>query len=189
MKKTIALLLFVFLASSLPAFAQKLNLNTTLVHFYGIDFSEVRVANAQENNDFFVRAFIGINGLFVSESAKYDFSQSVKCRIETDISMVTEKTREMDKSRMREAGISGVKVENLISEYSLPHNEGIGMILIARLLDKSTAEGTFDIVFFDIKTRDILYVKRVTKKAGRSGLRNFWAHPIYEMIRDKKLFS
>ena len=170
MKKTITVLL-VFFASSLSMFGQKLDLNTKLVHFYGIDFSEVRVAGASENNDLFVGA------------------QSVKCPVETDITMITEKTRNMDKSKMREREISDVKAEDLVSAYSLPHKEGTGMILIARMLDKKAAKGTFDIVFFDIATRNILYTKRVTKKAGGAGLRNYWAHPVYEMIQDKKLFS
>lgn len=188
MKKTIIVLL-VFFASSLSMFGQKLDLNTTLVHFYGIDFSEVRVAGASEDDDLFVGAFMGINGLLVSEPAKYDFSQSVKCPVETDITMITEKTRKMDRSEMREREISDVKAEDLVSAYSLPHKEGTGMILIARMLDKKAAKGTFDIVFFDIATRNIVYTKRVTKKAGGFGLRNFWAHPVYEMIKDKKLFS
>lgn len=188
MKKTITVLL-VFFASSLSVFGQKLDLNTKLVHFYGIDFSEVRIAGASENNDLFVGAFMRINGLLVSEPAKYDFSQSVKCPVETDITMITEKTRDMDKSKMREREISDVKAEDLVSAYSLPHKEGTGMILIARMLDKKAAKGTFDIVFFDIATRNILYTKRVTKKAGGAGLRNYWAHPVYEMIQDKKLFS
>ena len=183
MKKTITVLL-VFFASSLSVFGQKLDLNTTLVHFYGIDFSEVRVAGAQEDDDLFVGAFMGINDLLVKESAKYDFSQLVKCPVETDVTMITEKTQKMDRSE-----ISDVKAEDLVSAYSLPHKEGVGMILIARMLDKRAAKGTFDIVFFDIATRNIVYTKRVTKKAGGFGLRNFWIHPVYEMIKDKKLFS
>ena len=191
MKKTIALLLLALFASSYSGFAQKqkLNLDVSTLYFYGIDFSEVRIAGAYENNDYFVRAFIGINGLFVSEPAKYDFSPLVKCDVETDITAMTQRTREMDRSRMRRDGISDARVEDLVSAYSLPHDEGAGMVLIARLLDKDAGTGTFDIVFFDIATRDILYVKRVTKRAGGAGLRNYWAHTVYEMVRDRRLFS
>lgn len=188
MKRTV--LLFFSVLAMLPALSQGLSLNTGKVYLYGVDFSEVRVAGAYETNDYFVRAFVGINGLFVAEPKKYDFSKTLGVPVEPCIQVMTKITREMDTSSMRTETpeISPAKTEDMIAGYTLPQENGVGMILIARLLDKHEGEGTFDVVLFDIATRKPLFVKRVTKEASGNGLRNYWANAVYDIVRDKKLF-
>ena len=77
--------------------------------------------------------------------------------------------------------------ENIVKNYQLPHKEGVGLVFIAWLLDKSKASAHYDVVYFDIKTRRIIFNTTVVAEAGGMSLRNFWANSIYNVIDQKKL--
>ena len=54
--------------------------------------------------------------------------------------------------------------------------------MIAKTHDKSEGRGIYELVVFDIATRDIITQKLVVGKARGFGLRNYWAHTIFNII-------
>ena len=191
MKKHLFLTLFCLLTAFFgisSASAKKLNLKTDLVYFYGVDFAQVRTAGIDDKSNQIVKAFVGINELLAEEWREYDFSKVLEYPVVVKTDAMTKRARKMDTSTMRIGEVSGGDVANILKSYKFK-DKGVGMVLIARLLDKTRGEGTFDVVLFDIKKRKVIFEKRVTKDAGRGNLRNCWVHPIQEMTRDKKLFN
>lgn len=48
------------------------------------------------------------------------------------------------------------------------------------------ALGTIDLVFFDIASGNVLMAKRMQGIATGSGLRTYWAKPVYEVMKQSK---
>ncbi len=161
------------------------------IYFYGADFSEVRVLGAYESEDYFTKAFIGINTLFSIESDKYNVSRIFGKTVQQSVDVMVQQSRNADFSKIKvnRLEISSRPSEEMIASYELPHKDGIGVVMIARLLDKNEGLGTYDFVVFDIATRKVIEEVRATGEAGGSGLRNYWASSAYEIMSDKKLLS
>ena len=77
--------------------------------------------------------------------------------------------------------------EAVVSTYTLPQSEGLGVVLVAKLLNKPQAVATYDVVIFDIATRKVLSKKEVTGEARGFGLRNYWANTVYRVLRSTRL--
>ena len=56
-------------------------------------------------------------------------------------------------------------------------------MLVALLLDKPSAKALYEMVIFDIATREVRCIERVEGHAGGFGLRNFWANTIREVLK------
>ena len=82
-------------------------------------------------------------------------------------------------------GLSG-KLKELRKMNNLSQKEGVGVVLIAKLLNKPLEKAIYDLVIFDISTRNILYIKEVVGEASGFGLRNYWAGSIYDILRHEK---
>lgn len=156
---------------------------------YGVDYSKVQIYGASETSQQFAQAFKDINALFAEEADKYDFSYFTG----KQTSLYTYPTSLLINGINWNYTLSGTQipqkesVENMIKEYNLPNSEGTGMVIIAWLLNKNKGTGYYEVVFFDIKTRKILFNTTVNTRAGGWGLRNYWANSIYEIIDNKKL--
>ena len=55
---------------------------------------------------------------------------------------------------------------SMVSEYNFKQSEGTGVFLIAKFLNKATAEATYELVIFDIATREILFQKMSCTEIG-----------------------
>lgn len=55
--------------------------------------------------------------------------------------------------------------------------------MVALLLDKRAAQAVYEMVFFDIATREVRYTERVEGHAGGFGLRNYWANTVAEVLK------
>lgn len=156
------------------------------VRVYGIDFSKVKICGADESSYQFAGAFQGINMLLLSESKKYDFERFLHHPIASiDLEPVQQKnaTGNYISQFDKEVMITETDLRMLIDEYELEATEGTGVVLVALLLDKTQSGAIYDVVFFDIATRELLAVHRMSGKAGGFGLRNYWARSVYEVLK------
>lgn len=176
--------MLVCLLSTITITAQK-----EKVYVYGVDFSQVKVYAANESLEDFAEAFKGINMLLITEPQKYDFTNMLDTRLGIDVEMMI--------NRLSTSNYSNIKTFStvyeqpnclgIIKEYKIQQTEGVGVVLIAKFLNKATAEATYDLVKFDINTREIQYQKEVVGKARGFGLRNFWAGSVYSIIQTNSL--
>lgn len=165
------------------------------VNYYGIDFSKVKIYRAKESADQFQNAFKAINDLTLNEDKKYDFEKFFKKTVVTkSFDMVDKRNREnspemlprkVASKEIKEMHLTPEEVKEVIAAYG-NEDSGIGVVIIAVLLNKDAPEGTYDVVFFDVKTKDILFEKQVVGKAGGAGLRNFWANSVIDAVKGFK---
>lgn len=70
---------------------------------------------------------------------------------------------------------------------SVPHTiqktPGVGMVFIAQFLDKSNNRGTYEVVFFNTETKEIIEEWITDGKARGFGLRNYWAGSVYSALK------
>lgn len=183
MKKTLLMLVCAYGISILSAQNTKSQL-----FVYGIDFSHAKVYAAEESVEQFAQAFEAINMLIATEPEKYDFSRVFDKRVEVVLEPMMEILSTCDYSDLKTLSTVSNDVEcvEIIKHYVLPQTEGVGVVLIAKMLNKPQGNATYDLITFDIATREILTRKEVKGKAGGFGLRNFWARSVYNVIKSTK---
>lgn len=183
--------LFVFIvtltAAMLCAFAQ----SSEKVLYYGVDFSDVKVISASETEADFAGAFEGINNLMVDEADKYDFSRAIGMPVVPCLEYMIRQTRLNDYSDMKVYNLieNDIDPEEKVKSYELKETSGLGLVVIAEVLNKPTTMATYKLVLFDIETREIKECREFTTEARGFGLRNYWAHTVYKITRIRNVFA
>lgn len=180
--------LFLFIACVLSI--TSLTAQNSQKHYvYGVDFSQVKVYAAQESIEQFAEAFEGINLLLASESSKYDFSAILGCKysLVLDPIMKILSSTNFSKIKVYSKNLNEIDYAECIKRYKLPQKEGVGFVIIAKLLDKPNDSGRYTLIKFDIATREILLQQDAIGAARGFGLRNFWAGSVYNIIKSTKL--
>lgn len=187
MKKSYLLLL---LFISLNAFGQnKVSLeDVDEVTFYGVDFSQVRIFGASETYDQFKTAFDGINNLFLTEPKKYKVSDFIDKDVNgINIEVAIKRLKLLDRKEFRTTNenyeIDEDALNGIIKDLKIKESEGVGLILVAQMLNKAKNTGYFHVVYFDIKSREIIDSWLAGEKAKGFGLRNFWARSVYSVLK------
>ncbi|MDR1202189.1 MAG: hypothetical protein LBL58_11270 [Tannerellaceae bacterium] len=187
MKKTV-LLLFAACVS-LVTYAQQKDLKEIgELTFFGIDFSLAKVYGATETPHEFLVAFEGINDLLRKEEKKYNPAKLFgKENIVTVLSMAYDLINEINENDIKvdrnDYILTWGDIEQQVRSYNTGDETGYGAILIAGLLDKGKKQATYDIVVFNIETREIIVDKKIIAKAGGLGLRNYWAASVYKAMK------
>ncbi len=158
------------------------------ITFYGVDFSAVRIEGASEAPTDFIRAFGQINQLFMSEPNKYNPAKAFKMQVERiDLSVVRDRNAQIDKAQLEPAVTADCTVDDgriaeIIASYPV-EGDGCGAVIVAERLNRTEGRAMLAAVFFDRSTRKVIYSKSCYAKAGGSGLRNYWAGAVYNMLK------
>lgn len=188
------LLVLLFMASSLFCFGQgkKELKNPSPVIFYGVDFSQVKAFGAEETGEQFKQAFGRINDLFIVEAKKYDVGKILKTDVtETSLDAVNEVNKAINAEELitteQMYSLDEAQIAKAIKALPvMSDEEKTGLVLLAILLDKADKKGTYQIVFFNTKTKEIISNKSVSGNAGGFGLRNYWAASVRNAIKKAK---
>lgn len=186
MKKLIVLL---FLSVSLFSFGQDKSALKDIqsIKFYGVDYSQAKVFGADESPYQFKEAFRRINELFITEAKKYDVGKRLRKEV-TEISLeaVNEVNAAINPDELMISktsySLSKEQVQAAIQALPIPQAPGTGMVFIAQFLDKSKNRGTYEVVFFNTQTKEIIEEWITEGKARGFGLRNYWAGSIRNAI-------
>ena len=189
MKKLI-LFLFVSLSTSLFCFGQGKSALKDIqsITFYGIDYSQVKIFGAYESPIQFKNAFRRINELFIREAKKYNVGKQLKKEV-TEISLdaVNQVNENIDPSKLMtyksEYSLSKEEIKATIDALPIQKTSGVGMVFIAQFLDKSNNRGTYEVVFFNTETKEIIEEWMTDGKARGFGLRNYWAGSIHSALK------
>lgn len=185
------LILFLFLSTSLFSFAQVESglKDIQSIKFYGVDYSQAKVFGAEESPTQFKQAFKSINELFMTEAKKYDVGKRLKKEV-TEISLdaVNKVNAAIDPAELMtsETNYTLTKEQVNAAIQALPINKspGVGMVIVAQMLNKASLKGTYVVVFFNTDTKEIIEEWMAEGKPRGFGLRNFWAHSIYKVLND-----
>ncbi|ELR71293.1 hypothetical protein C900_02908 [Fulvivirga imtechensis AK7] len=154
----------------------------------GLDYSHARFIGSKhfEAREL-PRLFIAWNDLMLSESDKYNFKEAYQKEIQiNDLSAVTARNAKVDpQERLIDEphySIPTEELHNIIAEYNLEREEGLGLVYIVEALNKNLQAASIYVVFFDIAKKEILWALKYRAGAEGFGMRNYWARPIYEII-------
>ena len=149
---------------------------------------EVKVFGADESPAQFKDAFRRINELFITEAKKYNVGKQLKKEV-TEISLdaVNQVNENIDLAELmtakREYTLSKEQIKAAINALPIQKTPGVGMVFIAQFLDKSNNRGTYEVVFFNTETKEIIEEWITDGKARGFGLRNYWAGSIYSALK------
>ena len=141
-----------------------------------------------ERHSQFKDAFRRINELFITEAKKYNVGKQLKKEV-TEISRdaVNQVNENIDLTELmtakREYTLSKEQIKAAINALPIQKTPGVGMVFIAQFLDKSNNRGTYEVVFFNTETKEIIEEWITDGKARGFGLRNYWAGSIYSALK------
>lgn len=188
--KQLMVLMFLFLASFVNA-QDKANLkDIEELTFFGVDFSMAKVYGADETTGQFKDAFYGINTLFQREPKKYDLDKAFDAKVTLDLTTAQDLIEQIQKADFvaQNAGyeLTNEEIAEHIRHFDTGNAQGFGSVFIAGLLNKEKGQATYNVVVFDLVTKDIVFNKQFTEKARGFGLRNFWAYSVYKTLNKIK---
>ncbi|MBR3567380.1 MAG: hypothetical protein IKN94_03815 [Salinivirgaceae bacterium] len=163
--------------------------------FYGIDFSKGRVYGSVDEPEKLRKAFRDINMLFIMEPEKYNVAKFVgKPMNEIRVDAVTNMndTIPLDSiiTIVKGHAISESDIEQTVKNLNIvSYNTGVGLVIIMETLDKPAETGTFVFVLFDIDTRTVTRHWALSGEPGGFGLRNYWAHSVYDALSKVKTYK
>lgn len=188
MKKLFTLL---FLATSMICFGQNKNFlkEAESINFYGVDYSAAKVFGAAESPSQFKVVFDEINQLFITEAKKYNVSKKLKVRVsEISLDAVNQVNGAINPQELMTTDtsytLSEEQIKQIVKALPTQNKPGIGLVIIAKLLNKAEAYGSYQVVFFNTDTKEIIQDWATGGKARGFGLRNYWAGSIYKVINN-----
>lgn len=162
------------------------------VVFYGADFSKVKIFGAKESPLQLKYGLFQINEVFTSETNKYNVYKYFGKVVSTfDMKQTSKHNEDRDEDQLLTFDTSNEltekDIQDVIGKLTTDKKDvKTGLIFIGEFLDKPNHTGTFQVVFFDIPTKKVIYSKRASGKAGGYGIRNYWANSIYRVMKDWK---
>ena len=185
------LILFLFLSTSLFCFGQGKSALKDIqsIKFYGVDYSQVKIFGADESPVQFKDAFRRINELFITEAKKYNVGKQLKKEVtEIPLDAVNQVNENIDLAELMTcllytSDAADEQIKAAINALPIQKTPGVGMVFIAQFLDKSNNRGTYEVVFFNTETKEIIEEWITDGKARGFGLRNYWAGSIYSALK------
>ena len=188
--KQLMVLAFLFLASLVNAQDKTSLKDIDKLTFFGVDFSMAKVYGADETAEQFKDAFYGINTLFQREPKKYDTAKAFDAVVTTDLETSRNLIEQIKKADLFASDDSYELTDEEIAEHIRQFNTGnatgYGAVFIAGLLNKGKTQATYNVVVFDIASKDIILNRQFTERARGFGLRNYWAYSVYKTLNKVK---
>ena len=188
--KQLIVLAFLFLASLVNAQDKTSLKDIDKLTFFGVDFSMAKVYGADETAEQFKDAFYGINTLFQREPKKYDTAKAFDAVVTTDLETSRNLIEQIKKADLFASDDSYELTDEEIAEHIRQFNtgnaNGYGAVFIAGLLNKGKTQATYNVVVFDIASKDIILNRQFTERARGFGLRNYWAYSVYKTLNKVK---
>lgn len=169
--------------------------NIESISFYGVDFSQGKVYGATDEPDKLKKAYEDINNLFVTEASKYNIEELTGKKVNnTNIKAVSSSNSSIpaDNVKTTNSGysINDQNVATALKNLKIDSGDsGTGLVVVVHQLNKSNQVGTFQMVFFDIKSRNVVTSFKLTGAASGFGLRNYWAASVYDAMKKIKKYK
>lgn len=186
-----ALLVFGNASFGLAQTAKEVLNSSDPITYLGVDFSELKyIGDSGADVDAIKNKwFAAINDVVVNEPKKYDLRKAFqKSDVPSDLSFVTARNataesgkiisfKSDDYSRFTPATIAAK-----VKEYNFGGKKGVGLLFITEAWNKNLKEASMYVTLLDMGSRRVIFTERMTGKAGGFGFRNFWVHPVLDVI-------
>jgi hypothetical protein len=185
--------------SGQPLFAQTKIDASTPITWLGLDYSQAKIigqATQWENAGKITNAQIkdiytvSWNELFINEQKKYDIAEALhRSSVKYDIDVALKANAALDKDFFSNnpgdfKTLDESKIAAIVSKYDFGKNDGVGLIFFVEGLSKANSSEGFWITFVDMKSKKVISTTYRTAKPGGFGFRNYWAKPIYTILKE-----
>lgn len=179
------------LSTPTPDIQNLYNQNYKSITYLGMDFSKavligdfseaLGVGGDAATKNAYLKAW---NNLVTGEFEKYDIKALVSNKnIATDLAPVMNLNYQIAVD-----SLSGYKTPAYTQEEIQAHiktkyptsEKGLGVVWLIESFDRTTNLAHIDFIVFNMKTKEIVMLKKLQTHPRGSGLRNFWAGAIYE---------
>jgi len=204
MKKILlsCLLLLSFSAAFAQFTAEDVFKSSTYMTWLGVDFSEVRFigpasgwgeVSTKSPTEMRDKYFPEWNSLIVNEWKNFKIEEAVG-RVEVDqyLRAVSKSNERSNKKEIFSESISDYQlldesmVKSIVKHYDFEGKTGLGFVLIAEGMSKGREEASYWATFVDMKTKNVVFTRRITGKAGGFGFRNYWAGSMKSVFKSMK---
>ena len=79
--------------------------------------------------------------------------------------------------------ISESEISKELLTYDVEKDKGIGLVFFVESFNKFQQQVYVSVVFFDISTKTVLFVKKMNGKAVGVAFRNYWAGGLYNVMK------
>ncbi len=172
------------------------------ITWLGVDFSEVRFigpasgwgeVSTKSSTEMRDNYFPAWNNLIINEFEKFKIEDAVsRLELDKNIDAVSKANEKTNKKELFSESISDYQlldeesVKSMLKKYDFKGKEGLGFLLVAEGMSKGKEEASYWATFVDMKTKRVVYTKRVTGKASGFGFRNYWAGSMKSVFKTMK---
>jgi hypothetical protein len=164
------------------------------VIWFGLDFSKAKLIGSDGFSDPVAikeEYFDKWNQLMLNEADKYEWDKALlvsDLKFDTEmISAVNSQVKVKTLVTNKSYSLDKQEIPMMVSSYDITSfNEGIGVVLVVESFNKVKEMGFGYIVFFDVKTKDVLYFHELIGEAKGFGFRNYWAGAILNWMKYTK---
>lgn len=180
-------ILYAIVISLLPLTASSQGIDKLV--WFGIDFSASKFILVTESpSDIINRYLPAINNVVITEPEKYDLRKFFMAKeVVPDIEAVTKNNASIDPATLvvntNQVMADGTPAA-MIKKYETGQKDGTGLVFIAENLNKVDEKATFNVCLFDIASREIIELKKMTGTVGGFGFRNYWVSSVYKVMKD-----
>lgn len=205
MKKNLMLFLLMFISSMnlLAQFTANDVFNPkTPITWLGVDFSEVRFigpatgwgeVSTKSPTEMRDKYFPEWNSLIINEFEKFKIEDAVaRLELDKNIDAVSKANEKTNKKELFSENISDYQsldeetIKSMLKKYDFSGKDGLGFLLVAEGMSKGREEASYWATFVDMRTKKVLFTKRITGKAVGFGFRNYWAGSMKNVFKTMK---
>jgi len=134
--------------------------------------------------------FMDMNNLIRLEPEKYDLKKVFyKNQVPIDLSVIKVRNQLPDVEEMVVASGTVYNMEektirDMVKAYVPETQTGVGVVFIMESFNKEEEKGHIWVTFFDIATREVLLMDKMSGAAGGFGWRNYWARTYYNVLKE-----
>ena len=164
------------------------------VIWFGLDFSRAKLIGSEGFSDPVAIKedyFRKWNHLMINEADKYEWDKALLVSdLKFDYGMIEEVNDKVKVKSLvinKSYSIPKEDIPNITDAYNITEfKEGIGVVLLVESFNKIREMGFGYIVFFDVKTKEVLYYHELIGEPSGFGFRNYWAGAIHKWMKYTK---
>lgn len=197
-------LICLMLCATLPCCAQSVSSvfdPSTPVTWLGLDFSNAKFIGDRDKYGslsdvrFLLKSW---NDLMEAEKDKYDVSKPFKkTKVDYRLDVTRDHNEEVDVTEMLTADqslyahMNKEDIDAIVKSYDFKGLSGVGFMFNVESFSKISQKGAVWVTFIDLASKEILFTERMEESPGGSGIRNYWAGAIVDMLKkiEKKDFE
>ncbi|MGJ8547964.1 hypothetical protein [Winogradskyella wichelsiae] len=165
------------------------------IDFIGIDFSACKLVGTSSDfknaeiikNDYFPKW----NNFFYSEPEKYDVAKYLK---KENVVYLIESVETINNSTDEDELVTNTtpqsfseeKLQDMVTAYDINSQSEVSMVFIVNALNKFRKNAVVNLVYFNSKTKKIIYSKELIGIPRGFGLRNYWMGAFYNILNNIK---